>query len=208
LAGLILMAGGGYIISNNANDIIGLSSSIATAAIGIGIVVSLISFLGCFGAANEKGGLLKTYFVLLMILVILQVAIGAAAYAKRDNIDPLLKDAWIAGVKSTEGNKTIVQIQTTFSCCGYESVTDFSVPQNCAELYNFNTGCREKLKDSLTSSLSTIGGAGIAIGLIELVGLAFSMVLFRRISRKENAQNSLLNEAWRVNRTKVQYGYF
>jgi hypothetical protein len=201
------MAGGGYIISNQANDIIGLSSSIATAAIVIGVIISLISFLGCFGAANEKGMLLKTYFVLLIILVILEVAVGAAAYAKRDNIDPLLQDAWRAGANSPTNNATIAQIQTTFRCCGYASVTDNAVPSNCAALTGFNVGCRESLRNNLSSSLSTIGGAGIAIGLIELVGLVFSLIMFRKISRKENAQNSLLNEAWRVNRTKVQYGY-
>jgi hypothetical protein len=80
------MGGGGYIISNGTEDIIGLSSGIAAASIAIGAIVSIISFLGCFGAANEKGSLLKTYFLLLIILVILEIAVGAAAYAKSDEV--------------------------------------------------------------------------------------------------------------------------
>ena len=67
-------------------------------------------------------------------------------------------------------------------------------------------GCKERLSDQLMSSLSTIGGAGIAIGVIELVGSVFSAILFHKIARKDSAQTSLLNEAWRVNRNKVQYG--
>jgi hypothetical protein len=55
--------------------------------------------------------------------------------------------------------------------------------------------------------LATIGGAAITIGIIEIVGLIFSMVsatdfqvMFRKIAAKENAQSALLNEAWRINR--------
>ena len=48
------MGGGGYIISNGSGDITGLTDGVATASIVIGAIVSIISFLGCFGAANEK----------------------------------------------------------------------------------------------------------------------------------------------------------
>jgi hypothetical protein len=106
------MAGGGYIINNNA-DIIGLSSSIATSAIIIGVIISLISFLGCFGAANEKKLLLKSYFGLLIILVILEIAVGTAAYVKRDNIDPLLKDGWVHAFNQPDSNSTILAIENT-----------------------------------------------------------------------------------------------
>jgi hypothetical protein len=37
---------------------------------------SIVSFLGCFGAANEKGMLLKTYFVILVVLIILELSVG------------------------------------------------------------------------------------------------------------------------------------
>jgi hypothetical protein len=87
-------------------------------------------------------------------------------------------------------------------------VTDYAIPANCATVYNYQIPCREKVQESLSSSRTTIGGAGVAIGVIEIIGLIFSVVMFRKIARKENAQSSLLNEAWRVNRTKVQYGYF
>lgn len=80
------------------------------------------------------------------------------------------------------------------------------MPANCVELTKNNIGCKNALTTYLEKSVDTIGAAGIVIGLIEFVGLIFSIVMFRKISRRENAQASLLNEAWRVNRTKVQYG--
>jgi hypothetical protein len=60
--------------------------SIKFRAIIIGIIVSVVSFLGCFGAANEKGMLLKTYFALLALLVILEIGVGIAAYGKSDSV--------------------------------------------------------------------------------------------------------------------------
>jgi hypothetical protein len=58
-------------------------------SIVIGCIITIVSFLGCFGAANEKGMLLKTYFALLIILVILEISVGIAAYVKRDAVSCL-----------------------------------------------------------------------------------------------------------------------
>ncbi|KAI8895059.1 Tetraspanin family-domain-containing protein [Globomyces pollinis-pini] len=207
LAGIIMIAGGGYIVSNNTNDIVGLSSGIAAASIAIGLIVSVVSFLGCFGAANEKGMLLKTYFFFLIILIILEVSVGIAAYAQRDNIDPVLEAAWIEEA-SNPNNSQLIRIENLFQCCGYKDSNHYAVPSNCAALYPFYvSGCRKEMTSFFASSLSTIGGAGLVIGMIEIIGLIFSIIMFKKIAQKENAQSSLLNEAWRVNRTKVQYGY-
>jgi hypothetical protein len=72
---------------------------------------------------------------------------------------------------------------------------------------NIQTSCHESLYKHLTNSLSTIGGAGLAIGIIEIFGLIFSVILFKKIAARENAQSSLMNESWRINRNKIQYGY-
>ena len=91
---MILIGGGSFIQSQaGSTNIVNLSSTIAVAAIVIGIIITLISFFGCFGAANEKGGLLKTYFALLIILVILEFSIGIAAVVKKNEV--LLQLIWV-----------------------------------------------------------------------------------------------------------------
>ncbi|EGF80794.1 hypothetical protein BATDEDRAFT_24689 [Batrachochytrium dendrobatidis JAM81] len=225
LAGLILIGAGGYINTNSAEDIVGLSGSIAVASIVIGCIVTIISFLGCFGAANEKGVLLKTYFALLIILVILEISVGAAAYAKRDEMNTSIDIAWHNAAQGPN-NSTIVGIEKlvwinelacsatilddfkyNFDCCGFYNTTDAVVTPDCVLKTPNSTGCHDQLTATLKGSLSTIGAAGLALGLVELIGLIFSVVLFRKIASKETAQSNLLNEAWRINRTKVQYGY-
>ena len=115
MAGIILMAGGAYIVSNKVSDIVGLSGGIAAASIIIGILVTIISFLGCFGAANEKGILLKTYFIVLCVVIILEIAVGAAAYAQRDNIPYILENSWKSTYAADSGS--IVKIQNSVSDC-------------------------------------------------------------------------------------------
>lgn len=104
------MSAGGVIISNSEIDLLGLAASIGTASIVIGGIVSIISFLGCFGAANEKGLLLKTYFVLLIILVILEISVGAAAYAKGDQIPGQLQQSW-HNAAASPNSTTLLGIQ-------------------------------------------------------------------------------------------------
>lgn len=87
LAGLILVGGGAFQQSAaSQSNVIDLTGSLSIAAIVIGIFIALISFIGCFGAANERGFLLKTFFGMLLILIILEVSIGAAAYAKQGEV--------------------------------------------------------------------------------------------------------------------------
>ena len=86
-------------------------------------------------------------------------------------------------------------------------MTDAAVPMNCNTLFQFKQSCYDKLHSSFSDSLGIIGGAGLAIGMIELISLILSAVLFNKIAAKEKASGSLVGEAWRINKNKVSYGY-
>lgn len=212
LAGVILIGGGAYIqVNAGSNDLIDLSGSTAAAAIGVGVLITAVSFFGIFGAANEKGMLLKTYFGLLLLLIIFELGVGIAAYVKSDEVENLLQTAWINSVSSTnvQSLNNIQHVERTFKCCGFRNVTQYAVPDNCAtpQSFNYQVPCVDSVKKALQGSLATIGGTGLALGLVELVGLVFSVLLFVKIAQKDRASESLMNEAWRINRSKIQYGY-
>lgn len=156
-------------------DIIGLGSTIAVASIVIGIIIAVVSFLGCFGAANEKGMLLKSYFALLILLVILELGVGFAAYGKRDTVESLLATTWHA-TAAGPNNASLIQIENLFKCCGYETMNSSAVPLDCQAVYHYTVPCKDQVTLALEGNLATIGGAAISIGVIEIVGLIFSMV--------------------------------
>ncbi|KAJ3107533.1 Leukocyte surface antigen cd53 [Phlyctochytrium planicorne] len=211
LAGIILIGGGAYLqaTSEKQGDLVNWSTTTAIAAIVIGCFVTVISFLGCFGAANEKGMLLKTYFALLCILVILELSVGIAAYVKRDAVEGLIESQWTKAATSntTSLQTSIVTVEKYFQCCGYKSIDSYAVPANCAAVNGWPQPCYHSVVSALQQSLSTIGGCGVAMGVIELVGIIFSLVLFIKIAQRDRASQSLMNEAWRINRDKIQYGY-
>ena len=109
-----MIAVGGIITANTIFDLAELKSGIAAATISIGVIISLISFLGCFGAVNEKGILLKTYFAILAILVVLEIGVGIAAYVQRDQLDQKIGDTWATIAQRTD-NKILTDIQDTVS---------------------------------------------------------------------------------------------
>ncbi|KAJ3289106.1 Leukocyte surface antigen cd53 [Rhizoclosmatium sp. JEL0117] len=212
LAGVILIGGGAYIqVNAGSDDLIDLSGSTAAAAIGIGVLVTAVSLFGIFGAANEKGMLLKTYFALLLILVIFELGVGIAAYVKSDAVEGLLEQAWINSYssKNPQSLNNLQHVERGFKCCGFRNVTQYAVPDNCAspQSFGYQVPCLNSVKSALQGSLSTIGGTGVALGVIELIGLVFSVLLFVKIAQKDRASESLMNEAWRINRSKIQYGY-
>jgi len=206
IAGFVLIGTGGIIVADSNGDLVNLAGTIGAAAISIGVIVSGTSFLGCFGAAKEKGTMLKWYFAVLLVLVILQVSVGGAAYSKGDEIPGMLESAWKREAETVTNSTILLAIERQNECCGYRNSSDFPVTPLCVQKYN-DRGCAAVLTDFLVQSVDTIGVVGITIGIIQLVALIFSIVMYRKISRKENSQAALLNEAWRVNRTKVQYGY-
>jgi hypothetical protein len=71
---------------------------------------------------------------------------------------------------------------------------------------DYSSGCEQILQGLLNSSLETIALAGVLVGVLEFFGAIFSIILSRNVTEREQVQSSLLNEAWRVNRTKVNYG--
>ncbi|KAI8922038.1 Tetraspanin family-domain-containing protein [Powellomyces hirtus] len=214
LAGIIMIGASIYLGTSGGGSggLINLGGTVATAGIVIGVIVTIVSFLGCFGAANEKGMLLKTYFALLIILVILEISVGIAAYSKRTDIEGSLGQAWGSAynANTTASHRALMNVEMTFQCCGYSIVDGkhyLQVPEDCVTLFGFTDACADAVKGNLSGSLGAIGGAGVVIGVIELIGLIFSAILFRKISQREQAAGSLLNEAWRINRNKIQYGY-
>ncbi|ORY51631.1 hypothetical protein BCR33DRAFT_846388 [Rhizoclosmatium globosum] len=203
LAGVILIGGGAYIqVNAGSDDLIDLSGSTAAAAIGIGVLVTAVSL---FGDAPQNVLCTSSH------LVIFELGVGIAAYVKSDAVEGLLEQAWINSYssKNPQSLNNLQHVERGFKCCGFRNVTQYAVPDNCAspQSFGYQVPCLNSVKSALQGSLSTIGGTGVALGVIELIGLVFSVLLFVKIAQKDRASESLMNEAWRINRSKIQYGY-
>ncbi|CAG8479966.1 3211_t:CDS:2 [Funneliformis mosseae] len=163
--------------------------------ISLGGLISLVSFLGCYGAANQKITFLKVYVISLFICIIFQIVIGSIAFAYHQEVDSILDKSWSKAFQ--DDKQLILDVENYFHCCGFNSLSD-RVVLPCT----YYTPCYESMKFSLTYSLQTIGIVGVVLGLLELICLLLAVVLIIHtihIHRQEpDERQALLAETRRL----------
>lgn len=89
--------------------LLGTNLYVAAAAILIvtGSIVSIISFLGTFGAYKEIKCMLLTYFVILVVLFIVMVTAGILGYVFRLEVDDRMQQEMHSTIR-VYGNDTQV----------------------------------------------------------------------------------------------------
>lgn len=125
--------------SDNYDTILGDggASSAANILIASGVFVSIIGFVGCCGAIKENKTMLIIYFILVLLIFILEIAAGALAYAKKDemeeeltkNIQKIIMDNYSDDHEADAATKGLVKaidwFQKEVKCCGASGINDW-----------------------------------------------------------------------------------
>ena len=131
--GIVVLGVGIYsrIKAGNYDTLLG-EGGVASAAnilIAAGVFVSLIGFVGCCGALKENKVMLIIYFILVLLIFVLEIAAGVLAYTKKDLMEKHLKENLIQVVEKNYGkanpdeaqkamNLAIDWFQQEVKCCG------------------------------------------------------------------------------------------
>lgn len=100
----------------------------------VGAFILLTGIIGCIGAARKSTRSLTIYFILLLVLFILEIVAGIAAFVYRDTIhDELASD--LMNNMNTHYNQTdykpltlaVDSMQQEFECCGVTNYTNWKV---------------------------------------------------------------------------------
>uniref|UniRef100_A0A2K6U599 Tetraspanin n=1 Tax=Saimiri boliviensis boliviensis TaxID=39432 RepID=A0A2K6U599_SAIBB len=136
LAGLAVMAVGIWTLALKSDYISLLASGtyLATAYILVvaGAVVMVTGVLGCCATFKERRNLLRLYFILLLLIFLLEIIAGVLAYAYYQQLNTELKE----NLKDTmtkryhqpghEGvTNAVDQLQQEFHCCGSNNSQDW-----------------------------------------------------------------------------------
>ncbi|XP_006628658.1 leukocyte surface antigen CD53 [Lepisosteus oculatus] len=177
------------------------SINIANTLVITGTIVTCVSFLGFLGALKENRCLLISFFILLFLLMLVELAMAILLLVFEKDIDSFFKDDLKKSLetykKDINSSKNITAkhdwdtIQSLFKCCGVEGRQDWTevrVPQSCCvdscknstELY-WEKGCYTLLKEWFETNFLTVGVAVIILCIIEVLGMCFSMTLFCHI---------------------------
>ncbi|XP_054855088.1 tetraspanin-9 isoform X1 [Eublepharis macularius] len=185
------------------------SLSAANLVIALGAIVMVTGFLGCLGAIKENKCLLLSFFIVLLIILLAELILLILFFVYMDKVNENAKEDLKEGLKlyNTDNNVGLKNawniIQAEMHCCGVISYTDWyevlgenTVPDRCCmensqdcgrNSTNTNLvwkmGCFEKVKMWFDDNKHIFGTVGMCILIMQILGMAFSMILFQQIHR-------------------------
>lgn len=161
-----------------------------------GLAILLLGFLGCCGAMKENSCMLKTYALIVMVLVIAQIVLGILIFVYQGEAEEIITD----GMKTTMGkygtgddslDESIDASQHELHCCGvmdfndwrnftYNGVSDGCCKEmikGCGENYFnkqdkpeiYETGCYILAKERIEPYGIWLGVLAIGLAIIQLI---------------------------------------
>lgn len=213
ITGILLIAFGGIVLHASMsaieitdNDVRYVPSIILIVA---GIVIFVIAFLGCFGAIRESYGMLMTFAVFLLIIFIVELAIGIAVAVNKDQLNQeSFREHFNRNLNSETDRAKLDSIQTLLQCCGVDGYSDWggNHPKSCCTnvqqgtggqdarctsldssmTYVYSTGCFEATKMNFEKGKKILMGIGIGLAFVEIVGIVLACWLAAVIKREKD----------------------
>ncbi|CAH1785467.1 unnamed protein product [Owenia fusiformis] len=156
--------------------------------IAVGLMMMLLGFLGCFGAVRESQVLLGAFFGGLCFIFLALVAVGIWGLVTKGSLRELVGDTLENAVENYHNNNTVAgkaarilmdNVQPNFLCCGaYKGLKDYkSLGSPSCKPPTYKKPCYIELMWYLNENIVIMAAVGITIGILMLLGMAFSMML-------------------------------
>ncbi|XP_054466134.1 leukocyte surface antigen CD53-like [Anoplopoma fimbria] len=168
-----------------------------------GTLVTCVCYLGVFGGLKENRCMLISFFVLLFILMLVELAMACVFLVYSREIDTyfekdLMQSLEIYRQSSPGSNMTIKDdfdaIQYLFRCCGVHGSADWkgNVPISCCSRNPCNTqihpdwqeGCLVKLSDWFSRNYRSTGAGVVTMFILQFICLSVTVPLFCHFSRR------------------------
>jgi len=161
------------------------TSDLSYFAIGMGVLIAFIAFLGCCGAARENRCMLWLYAFVLFWVILAQTSGLTVCAIGSSHSKKLLAKFWYNLV-----DVDIEKIEDEYSCCSFDGNSNYATPSDqrdytsCIKVHpTWTQTCWEKLHSDVERSLKSISIA-IAIGLAAQIILLFiTMALITGITK-------------------------
>ncbi|NP_001273843.1 CD9 antigen [Pelodiscus sinensis] len=171
--------------SNNSNFYTGVYI-----LIGAGALMMLVGFLGCCGAVQESQCMLGLFFVFLLVIFAIEIAVAIWGFANKDTIIDEVKKFYKETYDKRSqpaARETLRAFQHALNCCGLTGILEQPFLDTCPKkdiIETFTTkSCPAAIEDVFNSKLNVIGAVGIGIAVVMIFGMIFSMILCCAVRR-------------------------
>lgn len=167
-----------------------------------GTIVTCVSYLGFLGALRENRCMLISFFILLFILMLVELAMACIMLVYNREIDTFFEKDLLRSLESYKqssemGNETLRDdfdaVQSIFRCCGVHGVSDWEgrIPISCCTTdpclshpqQSWQEGCHMKLRNWFARNFLSTGAGVVTMFIIQFLCLCFTVPLFCRLSR-------------------------
>ena len=119
----------------------GLFLDPAALMLTVGVIVFIVSFCGALGALRENKCLLRFFYSCVILMILLQIAIGLAAYFAKDSIKNKINGVFKEAIQKYQDDPDLQSLidymQIELECCGSIKPEDWSENPyfNCSSIY-------------------------------------------------------------------------
>lgn len=206
--GIALIVVGGYLqVSRSGfvdlmqNDEFFTATALLISAGVIVIVVCLVGFLGLW---MRSQCVMLIFTLCVVVILALAIAAGIIAYVFHNEIETELQGKFLEGMKDKNKRDEWDKIQSAERCCGVTNYTDWHglvdpdypeyLPDSCCDGPNcgsqgktvaYDEGCYIKGKNWIKDNFYSLGAAGIALGILQIILLVTSLLLLIMMRREK-----------------------
>ncbi|KAG5264164.1 hypothetical protein AALO_G00272840 [Alosa alosa] len=161
----------------------------------VGAVMMFVGFLGCYGAIQESQCLLGTFFACLVLLFACEVAAGIWGFMHKDSVskefiafyDSVYEQGLTMNLledKKRAATQVLKAIHETLDCCGKDNTIEnlfthlgTDVCPERSSVFSQSKNCHTRIRSLFTDKVYLIGFAALAVAVIMIFEMIFSMVL-------------------------------
>jgi len=166
-----------------------------------GLIVTIISFCGCFGALINNSCLLVTSAIVILVCIILELTGGIFILVngtEYSNLDPWLQRTFnkliVDSNYNPQANYVLQLVQEKVGCCGSINYQDYDrarlpISDYCRDAMTGNVyqeGCVKKFSQFIEKRSGWIAGIALAVVALQIILVVLSFLRCRALREDED----------------------